>query len=341
MLLQKYINNECTPQELEQVLHYLQGAGTDQVLHELIDADAQKQMQSAETIDPALYEAMRAGVQTGIRNKRKGEAKGGTVRPMEPVYGSLRRMAAIFILLLLLGGISYRLALRAGTVTHSTAYGQTATVTLPDNSQVTLNGNSSLRYSSNDWQDGQPREVFLEGEAFFSVVHTESDQRFIVHTSDRFNVEVLGTTFNVNHRRGNTQVVLNSGKVKLKLEASEQVKNVLMQPGDLVAFSPADEALTKKTVNPEIYSSWKSNRLIFKDTPLTEIARLLEDNYGYQVRIADSALAKEEFTAIYPADNIDILLQALERSFEGKIKTKNKQVFFGTSSTLPNDRQKK
>lgn len=104
---------------------------------------------------------------------------------------------------------------------------------LPDHSRVTLNANSRVTY----YEETHPqpvREVFLEGEAFFSVVHQEraSPVPFIVRTPD-LTVQVLGTEFNVNTRRGRTQVVLDDGQIELQLPSEQKAA---MKPGDLVEY---------------------------------------------------------------------------------------------------------
>ena len=89
----------------------------------------------------------------------------------------------------------------------ATDFGQTRALALPDGSQVTLNGHSSLRYATT-WQPDQPREVWLDGEGFFSVQHMANNQRFLVHTTAGLQIEVLGTKFVVARRRDQTRVVL-------------------------------------------------------------------------------------------------------------------------------------
>jgi ferric-dicitrate binding protein FerR (iron transport regulator) len=136
----------------------------------------------------------------------------------------------------------------AATVVR-TQYAQTREVVLPDGSSAILNANSALRFS-NDWAKTHTREVWLEGEAFFEVRKKPewANARFTVHT-DGLYVEVLGTTFNVNARRGKVKVVLNTGKVKLKPKGSSDT--LTMHPEDLVEFSTASKAFIKKRVNPK------------------------------------------------------------------------------------------
>ncbi|QEC51383.1 FecR family protein [Anseongella ginsenosidimutans] len=112
-------------------------------------------------------------------------------------------------------------------ILYSTGYGEQKHITLPDSSRVVLNSNSSLSFDNN-WQPQEPRSVELSGEAFFSVVHTGNNQRFIVNTPEGMEVQVLGTEFNVYDRRGIQRVVLNSGSVRLEYKDREAVS---MAPG--------------------------------------------------------------------------------------------------------------
>ncbi len=195
---------------------------------------------------------------------------------------------------------------------YTTGFAQTENITLPDGSEVTLNANSSLRLPSS-WNSNQAREVWLEGEAFFHVRKKPgaANARFIVHTG-QLRVEVLGTQFNVNNRRGKTKVVLTEGKVQVN--DPDKGHKLMMQPGDYVEYSGQQAAIARKKVDPSLYSSWKNNRLIFTDTPLGEIAHRLEDHYGVQVVFKDASLQELAFTGNFPANDLPFFLQVLSRS---------------------------
>ncbi|QHT71698.1 DUF4974 domain-containing protein [Rhodocytophaga rosea] len=234
------------------------------------------------------------------------------------IHNRLVKMAAVWIGIIMIAGfLLYTFKFNA-TIIYTTGYRETKTITLPDQSVVTLNANSRLELADK-WTDTQNREVRLEGEAFFSVVHTANHQKFIVITSEDASIEVLGTTFNVNNRRGNTRVVLSSGKVKLNLESNNQVKNVIMQPGQLVEISDKEEIITNRIVQPEAYTAWQNNILTFDDTPLWQIAQTLEDNYGLKVDIQDSTLLNRRYTGSTPADKVDILLSKLSKIFDARV----------------------
>ncbi len=201
--------------------------------------------------------------------------------------------------------------LGSGALTeHTTGYGEISTVALPDGSTVTLNANSSLHYAE-PWDPQQPREVWLDGEAYFSVVHTENDQRFHVHLTNDLRVEVLGTEFNVKDRHHKAQVVLHSGRVRLTINDPDQPQNVRMQPGELVEYSEIDQVLVQKPVNPDPYAAWRQRQMVFERMPLREVANALEDHYGVRVVIADEDLARTPLTGAFPLRNLDMILEAL------------------------------
>lgn len=229
---------------------------------------------------------------------------------VRPALAWYYKVAASLLMLAVCGGLYYSYAHR--TVTVLTAYGESRTLFLPDSTKVTLNSNSSIQYTPANFS-GNRREVSLTGEAFFAVVHKPDHQNFVVQTG-QLHVEVLGTKFDVNSRRGKTRVVLQEGKVKLDLNSVNKTP-VIMRPGELVEFSDKDNTAVRKTVNAGNYSAWKNNRLIFSSTTLLEIGQLLEDNYGYKVVFENEEIAKRKFTGSSSSENLQELFQKLSLVF--------------------------
>lgn len=214
--------------------------------------------------------------------------------------------------------------LRDSTVHYATAMGEMKTIELPDHSVVRLNVNSTLRYAGK-WVDDGPREVWVGGEAFFTVQHLHNNRRFIVHTND-VDIQVVGTEFNVNTRRVKTEVVLSNGIVKLLLNpkgtsgAKAQQALITMKPGDMVTYSAATEELTNKRVNPSSYASWRTGALAFDETSVEEVIRSLQDNLGITIRLEDESLGQQTYTGSIPKDNIAVFFKTLERSFNVHIR---------------------
>jgi ferric-dicitrate binding protein FerR (iron transport regulator) len=196
---------------------------------------------------------------------------------------------------------------------YSTGNGETSKITLPDGSKVVLNANSQLRIPRFGF--GQTsRFVQLKGEARFSVVHTVDNKTFVVSTGPAFQVEVLGTEFNVTARRGVAKVVLQKGRVKVLYHGkpNQAATSLIMAPGDLVSVDKKQQKLQVVQVkHPENYSSWQEGRFIFDHTSLSEIKQMLEDNYDLQVSLKGVDESEVTVSGSFKAGNADELLQAL------------------------------
>lgn len=241
---------------------------------------------------------------------RKAESK----KSISIKFPSLLKIAASLAGLIILS-FAYKFFISPGTTVLETQYGEVVSYVLPDSSTVTLNGNSSLAYES--WDDASPRVVTLKGEAYFSVTHKANNQKFIVEVPGKYSVEVLGTEFNISERENNSRVVLNSGKVKLNLNENS-AEDIIMKPGEMVEFQAA-ENIHKTIVNTAVYSAWKDHKLIFDNTSLKEIKTILEETYGFKVKVGNKRLLQQTFTGAVPNENIEMLLIGLSKSTDLKV----------------------
>lgn len=233
--------------------------------------------------------------------------------PVQPLSQSYRRVASLTGLLLLAGLGGWLWWQRPVRV--QTAYGQTQSLTLPDGSTVTLNGNSSLRYAHH-WSTGEARELWLTGEGFFEVAvqrnPTGQKTPFRVHTS-QLDINVVGTGFNVSDRRGRTSVVLQHGAVRV-VDRARPGDSVLMQPGERVVRE-SNQLLTKERVDPQRFLTWRQRQLLFYNTRLGEIFTQLEDSYGVRVVCRNPRLLNETFSGAVPTDSLPLFFRKIEKLF--------------------------
>lgn len=191
----------------------------------------------------------------------------------------------------------------------ATGTGENRTVVLPDSTVIILNQRSGLHYSRH-WDLAQRREVWLNGEAFFNVRQNGAGTKpFVVHTAG-LDVEVLGTQFNVKNAAGFTNVSLNRGRIRVNLTDTAQ-KPVYLKPGELLRYTPSDHRLTKKQILPELYASWKEEKISLDKVPLLQIAQMIEDIYGDSVRITSPVLAKSAISGTLQVRDEDALLETL------------------------------
>ncbi|SDL96783.1 ferric-dicitrate binding protein FerR, regulates iron transport through sigma-19 [Catalinimonas alkaloidigena] len=231
----------------------------------------------------------------------------------------LLQWAAAVLLLVATGVVAY-LYFAPRDHFYATGNGEQEVIMLPDGSEVVLNANSTLRYPAH-WH-GQ-RDVYLEGEAFFSVRKLQHDTgavKLIVHTPE-LAVEVLGTRFNVRSRDQRTRVVLEEGKVRLAADGEA----MLMKPGELVEYA-AQERFVKHTAEPRQYTAWVERELILENRTLGEVSTILEDIYGLRISIPDTAVANMPLYGSVYLGEADAILEILSLSYQLKIDRQEEHV---------------
>ncbi|RNL53972.1 FecR family protein [Pedobacter jejuensis] len=217
--------------------------------------------------------------------------------------------AAVVVGILFCIGILYSVNYK---VDIETPFGQLKDITLPDGSIVTLNANSRIKYDKT-WSKNDIREVWISGEAFLKVNHLHQTgkiknyERFIVHTG-AVNVEVLGTSFNVNDRRGRTEVALLEGKISLDLKTGG-IKPLILAPGDIAEYT--NGKLLKKPINVAEYASWKDGKLYFRNVRVAKIFDYFEDIYGYKVVVDDPKILEKRLSGNLSARDRDVLFKAI------------------------------
>jgi ferric-dicitrate binding protein FerR (iron transport regulator) len=143
-------------------------------------------------------------------------------------------------------------------------------------------------------------------------------------------VEVLGTSFNVNNRRGRVQVMLNTGKVKLFRPLGGAA--IDMQPRDFVEVQEAGTQVLRKEVAPDRYISWVQQKLMFDNTPLREITQTLEDTYGLHVVFREERLQDLPFTGDLPNQKVDLFLRILGESLDVDILRQGQTIIISKPS---------
>ncbi|MCG8310219.1 MAG: FecR domain-containing protein [Cytophagales bacterium] len=301
-LVRKYVNNQCSVDEIKLLLELIKNGKYDQLLREEIDnVEWQPENEAILINNPGIDEVL-------------DRIKGAEEQRFKQNFMMLSKLAAVFIGFLIAIVFVFDQATKEHVKIVSAPFGETLKLQLPDKTNVTLNANSKIRYSS-ELDEDLVREVWVEGEAYFSVCRNE--QKFIVHTRN-LDVEVLGTEFNVNDRRKRTKVVLEEGKIKLNL--SDVNKSILMQPGELVEYSKSEADITQRVVDTKKFTSWTDNKIVFDETPLWEVSQILEDIHGLRIEFKNHDHRYERFTGIYELQEPHVIVSALERAFDFKTK---------------------
>lgn len=150
-------------------------------------------------------------------------------------------------------------------------------VMLPDGTQVMLNSRSQLRYPEKF--DSRTREVYLQGEAYLEVAHNK-EKPFIVHANN-FNIQVLGTKFNVNsYNRESAFVALVDGSVQVTTAKNQN--KVMMKPNNLLRLRDGniDELVHTQATD---YISWLDKKLKLNGDKIDRIMTNLANYYDLEI----------------------------------------------------------
>jgi len=269
--------------------------------------------------DTTISDAQLTVAEARLRNNITAEKEDGTAKVIpitrrRKIWYSVA--AAVIVISILTIGLQFLFKDTTTKPQLATAYGQIRQDKLPDGTEVTLNANSKLIYPQK-WAEGTDREVWIQGEAFFHVKKTPRHDKFIVHT-DAFDIEVTGTSFDVINRNGKSSIILKEGSVKIHRPGQAEI---LMKPGDQVEFAQAQ--IQKKTVVKQDYMAWTENRLVFDNTPIKEVAEMIQEHYGVKVKLEGDGVAEKTISGMMPNDNLEVLLQSIEATEDFSIQRSN------------------
>ncbi len=198
-------------------------------------------------------------------------------------------------------------------------------VLLPDGSKVVLEPNSQLSYhiTSKD----ELREVYLSGEAFFTV-KKDPTKPFLVY-ANALVTKVLGTSFSVRAYRNDKNISVNvkSGKVSVyqnNLITSNQSGNagVVLSPNQQVIFGKSEEKFTKKLVEKPIIllKNQESINFSFKNVPIEQIFSALEQAYGidiiYDRELMSACRLTTSVTKETLFEKLDIICAGLDATYK-------------------------
>jgi ferric-dicitrate binding protein FerR (iron transport regulator) len=187
--------------------------------------------------------------------------------------------------------------------------GQRVHVLLPDGTRVWLNARSEIKYPA--FFQADKRRVELNGEAYFEVSH-DKNAPFTVHT-DKCDVEVLGTTFNVDaySNKDNFSVALIEGSVKV-INHEKPENTITLSPRHKADY--AKGAIHTCIIDDYDIYRWREGLLCFKDMSFIELLQRLEKCYDIRIIIKNDKLSNYAISGkLRISDGIDNALRILQK----------------------------
>lgn len=174
---------------------------------------------------------------------------------------------------------AYWLFVLPNEITYTCEAKQIRKVILPDQTEVVLNGNSSLTYVEEEWE--QERKVEMTGQAYFHVVKKGPfEVKF-----EQGTVDVLGTRFSVMAGKDISSVKCYEGTVKV--ESPEGQDYILTKGKGVRLFVSNATPDTFHVMEPTI--PWTEGESSFQNTPLVEVINelIIQFNVSFDVHQID------------------------------------------------------
>lgn len=194
-------------------------------------------------------------------------------------------------------------------------------VQLGDGTKIWLNCESTLRYPVNFSKN--ERKVFLDGEAYFEVKKSER-WPFIV-TTDKMDVRVTGTTFNVKSYAH--EAVIHTTLVEGIVFVNEQ----RLHPAQQFVMNKETQEIDIKNVDTEIYTGWVEGMFVFKNQRLENVMSDLARWYKVEVFYMNPSTKDIRFSGnLGRYETIDDLLQIIEAIDKVSIVRKGNTITIST-----------
>src|SRR5690554_6587157 len=349
-LMRKYLAREQTPAETEELFDLMQSVHNPRILEEFFKA--RWNIEDRPKINMIWKDVLAArAARQPVSEKKKGRV---SVHP-------LWKWAVAASILAVISFLWWNQTSQPEYIIYATDFGETKEIQLEDGSHIILNANSILRWDNN-WNTNGIRKAELQGEAFFEVAHVNLSKDSISSSGESprmpfqvesagMVIEVLGTSFNVEERRGEARVYLKEGLVKLhfpgheetdidhaeekgKSSPSSSTKSVLMEVGETVRYSSRTREWVR--LGADLASSiteWKDGILIFDDVRFGDMLQRMEDIYGKSFEVEDPRLLERLVNFEVPYENwetieklMSVTLQLeFDTSEEGGIIIKNRK----------------
>ncbi|MGR6615116.1 FecR family protein [Pseudomonas rhodesiae] len=186
---------------------------------------------------------------------------------------------------------------------YVSAPGEVKTVTLADNTQVTLDADSAIAV---DFTHGERHIQLRRGAGFFSVSHT--GEPFVVEAGSG-ETRVLGTQFEVRLQPAGAQVTVLTGRVGVT--ASKQGQQQVLTAGQQIAYADGI-AQPLHGVDSASRLAWRDGWLNYYKAPLADVVEELGRYYPGRILLLNEAMGAKRVSGSFPSKDPQAVLNALQ-----------------------------
>ncbi|HEY5967751.1 MAG TPA: FecR domain-containing protein [Chitinophagaceae bacterium] len=298
----KHLLGEASPEEEQMVTEWMKESETHQEYYNQFKKiwDQSKALASGSTVD--VNKAWER-----FQNRIGGQQE--PVKIIKPRFSWLRIAASVILVAGL--GITLFILINKNTASKEMVAqtGQNILIdTLPDGSVITLNKRSTVTYPSKF--KGNTRAIALKGEAFFNVA-PDKKKPFIISVND-VQVTVVGTSFNIKSENGSTEVVVETGIVRV----TRSGKTVELNAGEKIVMSANDSIASKEAVDDKLYNYYRSKEFVCDETPLWKLVQVLNEAYDAKIIIGRKELNDMRITTTFYNESLEKVLEVIHLTLD-------------------------
>ncbi|MBL7738250.1 MAG: FecR domain-containing protein [Chitinophagaceae bacterium] len=296
----KYLLGEASADEKEQVMQWLKAGEANQVYF-----DQLKKVWDTSRQVAAVSEADENKAWQRFQQRIHGATRKET--PVQSARFGWMRIAAAVVILIGLATAVYFITNQPAKEMIVQAQQTVLNDTLPDGSVVTVNKGSSISYPAKF--KGSKRPVTLKGEAFFNVT-PDKKKPFVIAVND-VEITVVGTSFNVKSSNGNTEVVVETGIVRV----TKAGKTVELRANEKLLAEAKDTVLVKEEVSDKLYNYYRTREFVCDDTPLWKLVDKINEAYGANIVIGNEELRNLKLNTTFNNESLDQVLNVISLTF--------------------------
>lgn len=313
-LLVKYLLGEVTSAERSVVEDWVNASSANNRYfnHFRLIWETSKQVIIPPTINPE------DAWQRFQQRTQKTSEKPTLIRKINSRFKWMAAAAILFVCAVSLALAYFLLDLRPGTPITIVSSTFPKSDTLPDGSIAILNKNSSISYSPGF--SGRERKVKLKGEAFFSVT-PDKQKPFVVDVND-LTITVVGTSFNIKGGGSATQVIVETGIVRVTKDNA----TIELRPNEKLLTSTADPVMKKEKVTDKLHQYYRSKEFVCDKTPLWKLVEVINEAYNSNIVIKDNELKSLPLTTTFYNESLEQILSVISETFDISVQHQNGQI---------------
>ncbi|CAM3400967.1 FecR family protein [Arcobacter aquimarinus] len=195
---------------------------------------------------------------------------------------------------------------------------------LPDGSTIFVDAKTALDI---EFFNGKREVTLKEGRVMFEVAK-DKNRVFIIKSND-INIEVVGTKFEVIHKKDNTTINVEEGIVKTyftKYFFDKQNEKLLTKENSITYLNEQGNITNQENINPNKIALWRENKIVLDKTTLKEALEEFSKYSDINISFLSKELETYYITGEFSSTQLDIFLKTITKIYPIKVDKKADEI---------------